>query len=304
MNKLAHFLNVLRNLLEVKLKYRPKFNKEQLIPKWYCPIDPSKNSSEPIITWIGQATFLIQIDGINILTDPMFFDLPFVYKRLVPPGIPLNKLPIINVVAISHNHIDHMDKRSLLAIKHHNPLILAPHGDGKWFHKSGFKNVYENKWGNSHTLLGLSNEPIKFTYLPAKHWSGRNIFDFNRSHYGSWMIESKNHSIYFAGDSSYGGHYKEIGQEFSSIKTALLPIGPVEPRRNVEHAHLDGKEAVKAFIELNAQNFVPMHWGTFQFGAEEFEVPIQILEEAWQNNKEQTESKELLILKFGEKKLI
>lgn len=301
MNKTAHFFNFVKNLVSVKLIHRPKFDAKVVLPKWYTPSATLASSREPIVTWIGQATFLIQIDGINILTDPIFFSPTILYKRLVPPGIAPKELPRIDVVIVSHNHVDHMDKRSLLAIKHHNPLILAPHGDGKWFYKHGFTNVFENKWGNTHTILGVSAEPIKFTFLPVAHWSGRYIFDFNKSHWGSWMIEHKDHCIYFAGDSSYDTHYKEIAQGFSNIDTALLPIGPVEPRASVEHAHIDGKEAIQAFLDLNAKAFIPMHWGTFQFGAEEFEVPIKVLTKHWEENQEQLNDKKLLIVTFGER---
>ena len=300
MNKLGHFLNVLKNFLLVKLRHRPRFDKKTIVPKWYTPATPAPLTSEPVIIWIGQATFLIQIDGINILTDPIFFDTSILYKRLIPPGVAINKLPKIHVVAISHNHIDHMDKRSMMAIKHHKPLILAPYGDGRWFSKKGFKNVIENKWGNKHEITGFSNQKVKFTYLPASHWTGRYIFDFNRSICGSWMIEHNKHCIYFAGDSSYDSHFKDIAKDFKCIDTALLPIGPVEPRGMVCHAHLDSTQAIQAFIDLNAKQLIPMHWGTFQFGAEEFEVPITLLNSAWSKFQAELVDKKLLILKFGE----
>jgi L-ascorbate metabolism protein UlaG (beta-lactamase superfamily) len=217
----------------------------------------------------------------------------------VPPGIPIKNLPKIDVVAISHNHIDHMDKRSLLAIKHHNPIILVPKGDGRWFSRKKFENVIENKWGDSHTIKN-----VKLTYLPASHWTGRGFFDYNKSICGSWMIDDSYHKIYFAGDSSYDKHFCEIAQEFPSIKTALLPIGPIEPRSGVEHAHLDSTQALQAFIDLQAKQFIPMHWGTFQFGAEEFEVPIKILEEIWKKEEANLDGKKLLILKFGQGEIV
>lgn len=304
MNKFDHFWNVLKNGILVKFKHRPHFDAKKLIPKWYCPVEPTSSSAEPIITWIGQATFLLQVDGINILTDPIFFNTSPLYKRLIPPGIAIDKLPKIHVVAISHNHIDHMDKKSLLAIKRHNPLILAPFGDGMWFWRRGFKNILESKWGSRHMISGQSNQHIKFTYLPASHWSGRYVLDFNRSACGSWMIEHDSHNIYFAGDSSYDSHFKEIAKDFKSIHTALLPVGPVEPRDLVDHAHLDGKQAIQAFIDLNAKQLIPMHWGTFQFGAEDFEMPIELLKTVWGKFKEKLAEKKLLVLKFGERRAL
>lgn len=255
-------------------------------------------SINPTITWIGHATFLIQIGGVNILTDPIFGNSTIFFPRILPPGIELETLPKIDFVIISHNHPDHMDSKSLLALKSQNPeiKILVPQGDKKWFEKRKFRNVFENMWWNY-----LKFDTIKFTFLPAYHWSQRGLFDQNKSLWGSWMIEHNNNSIYFAGDTGYSNHFKEIAKSFDKIDIALMPVGPCEPREKMCHAHISSEEAGKAFLELNATNFIPMHWGTFHFGTDNFDTPILRLKNWWKINDLKLSAKMLHIVKFGQK---
>jgi len=280
------------------------------------------HSINPNITWIGHATFLIQMGGVNILTDPIFGDSTIFFPRILPPGIELQALPKIDFVIISHNHPDHMDSNSLLALKEKNPeiKILVPQGDKKWFEKRKFKNVFENMWWQNlkfdlsqetqsseklYANPGLVNtdafkDQVKFTFLPAYHWSQRGLFDQNKSLWGSWMIEHNNNSIYFAGDTGYSNHFKEIAKSFNKIDIALMPVGPCEPREKMCHSHISSEESGQAFIELNATNFIPMHWGTFHFGTDTFDLPIDRLKNWWKQNELQLSLKNLEILKFGQ----
>lgn len=282
----------------------------------------SSKSINPKITWIGHATFLIQIGGVNILTDPIFGDSTIFFPRILPPGINLESLPNIDFVIISHNHPDHMDANSLLALKSQNSdiKILVPYGDKKWFTKRNFKNVFENMWWQilkfslsveasprientftkTDTKLDTIKEQIKFTFLPSYHWSQRGLLDQNKSLWGSWMIEYNNNSIYFAGDTGYSNHFKEISNSFNKIDYALMPVGPCEPREKMCHSHISSEEAGRAFLELNATNFIPMHWGTFHFGTDTFELPITRLKIWWNQNITKLNFKTLQILKFGQ----
>lgn len=301
MRRIDFMFNFLKTVLKVKLFHKKHTaEKQKLVCEWHQPDEPIEKSSEPIITWVGQSTFLIQIDGVNIVTDPIFFHLsPLFLRRFAPPGITIEKLPKIDFVIISHDHRDHMEKKTLIQLAKHDPIVLAPHGLGHRLARRGFKKIIEHHHGDRHTVMTESKEKVTFSFLPAAHWSGSNIFNISKSKHGSWMIENKKHNIYFAGDSSYDNHFKEIAQEFKSIETALLPIGPIEPRDLIDHAHLDGKQAIKAFLDLNAQNFIPMHWGTFQFGLENFDEPISFLKTWWNKEKERLKEKKLLVLKFG-----
>lgn len=295
-----HVLNFLRNFVTLKFsKKSPVFDLKKIRKEWYAPAKPADRSTEPVVTWIGQATFLIQIDGVNILTDPIFYDLSYFFPRLAPPGIAPKNLPRIDFILISHDHRDHMEKHSMRALLPHKPTVLAPQGLGRRLARWGFTQVSEHSWGDKLSYITPSGKKIEFSFLPAAHWAGCNLFNINKSKFGSWMIEHDLHTIYFAGDSSYGKHFQEIGQNFKSIQTALMPISPIEPRHLVEHAHLDGTQAIQAFVDLQAEQFIPMHWGTFQFGIERYDEPIQLLKTAWHKYGLEALGKRLFVLNFG-----
>lgn len=298
--RLSQITNFVRSFVFVQ-RNRPwcKGERKEVLKDWHAPSEPLVCSIEPVITWIGHATFLIQIDGINILTDPIFFDISFFFPRIAPPGILPEKLPKIDYLLISHDHRDHMEKRSLYKLVPHNPTILAPHGLGKRLLNRGFKNVVEHNWGDKFKVQTGSGKDLVFTFLPAAHWAGCNIFNMHKSQYGSWMIEHESQNIYFAGDTSYDNHFKEIGEEFKKIDTSILPIGPVEPRHIIANSHIDAVEAFMAFKDLMAKKFIPMHWGTFQLGAERFLSPLESLKSTWQEAQDALGEKKLLILKFG-----
>ncbi len=260
---------------------------------------PPARSNSPVITWIGHSTFLIQVNGLNILTDPVLGDINRIYKRKVKPGIPLCDLPVIDIVLLSHNHCDHMDHKSLLWLRTYQPLVLVPKGDGKWFTKNRFEAVKEFDWDTEIKIA-----TVTFSFLPARHWSGRGVLDLNKSLCGSWMISCNRTTIYFAGDSAYGNHYNYIAQKFPSIDVALMPISPNEPRKYTQHTHMNTQEAVQAFIDLNAKTFAPMHWGTFGLGTDTFGKPIVELKSAWEKstreeNENPLKNKTLLLPKFG-----
>jgi L-ascorbate metabolism protein UlaG (beta-lactamase superfamily) len=286
---------------EVKMVVKSVRSGQKRLPKnisnWFAPSNIVQQSYKPIITWIGHSTFLIQINNKNILTDPIFGAPSIFFPRIMPPGINPYKLPKIDHIIISHNHFDHMDSKSLLFLKKQNPdvSILAPEGDQFWFKKHNFKNIHCGPWWKSH-LLG----DIKFTFLPAYHWSQRGIFDHNKSLWGSWMIQSHQSSIYFAGDTAYSHHFKEIAKEFKNIDFALMPVGPCEPRKYMFNTHVNAEEAGDAFLDLGASKFIPMHWGTFHFGIDSFDLPIKRIQRWWKKNKTELKNKALLVPKIGE----
>ena len=266
--------------------------------KWFYIQEPLAKSHKPVITWIGQSTFLIQIDGINILTDPVFSGINFFFTRNFKPGIPLKKLPKIDYIIISHNHADHMDRGSLLLLKSGNPKILVPKGDKDWFDYNNFENVYEMEWWQEEGF----DQKIKFSFLPAIHWSGYNPWIINKALWGSWMIEVAGFKFYFAGDSCYANHFSDINKKFGKVDVAFLPIGPDQPRELVKHSHMDSIEAVDSFLDLKAKHFIPMHWGTFRIDGDRFFDPINKLQTCWDEKKEALKESELHILKFGKRK--
>jgi len=265
--------------------------------EWVTTPSYPQRSEKPHFTWLGHATFLIQIGNKNILTDPIFGNLSMIFSRIIPHSMKTKELPVIDYVILSHNHPDHMDIASLQEIQRLNPdvKVLVPMGDKAWFDGQGFVDCAEHMWWDE-----LKEHGLIFTFLPAKHWSQRGLFDKNKSLWGSWMIEYNGFKFYFAGDTGWDRHFELIGKLFRSIDVALMPIGPGEPREWMRHSHINAYEAGKAFLQLKARLFVPMHWGTFRLGGDVFYEPVARLKSWWQLHKKQCADKVLKIPKIGE----
>lgn len=257
---------------------------------------------ETHVTWIGHSTFLITIGGKTILTDPIFGNLCYFlrFARLTPPGISIDRLPPIDAVLISHNHPDHMDAYSLHVLKERfNPVFLVPHGDKRWFTHRGFDRVHECMWWDRIAL----SDTLSCTFLPSIHWSRRGFFDHNRSLWGGWMIEGHTYgtsTVYFAGDTAYGSHFKAIAERYPSIDAALLPIGPGEPRELMYCSHVNAEEAGQAFLDLGARALIPMHWGAYHLGTDKPLDPIRRLQAWWKAYMPHLEDKSLSCLKIGQ----
>lgn len=255
---------------------------------------------EPLITWIGHATFLIRVAGMTILTDPMFTSPSFLFPRLVPPGIPLEALPPIDLVLISHNHFDHLEVSSLkyLAKKYPTMRVCAPVGDHRWLSKSRVGEVSAWTWWESRLMKSRQGSgALTLTFLPSEHWSRRGLMDHNCGLWGSWLIETPGQAIYFAGDTAYGEHFAEIKKQCSVIDTAILPIAPSEPKDRVSDVHVSAEEAGQAFVDLGAHTFIPCHWGTFRFGDEAPTESLRRLKNWW---AQRSVEGVLLPLKMGE----
>lgn len=248
------------------------------------------------IQWIGHASFLIKINELTIITDPVFGDLSFLFKRILPAHYSFDSVPFVDIILISHNHRDHMDAASLHALRLKNPKlkVLVPYGDNYWFTSRGY-NVQEYIWWESTVF---ANHATTITFLPAIHWSQRGLFDRNRSLWGSWMIQHQESTIYFAGDTAYGSHFEEIAGHFDVINYALMPIGPCDPHHWMKVSHMNAEEAVEAFLQIKADFFIPMHWGAYWFGIDEFITPIERLLSYWK--KSQLKQEQLHVLKVGQ----
>jgi len=230
------------------------------------------------ITFIGHASFLLQMGGQNVIVDPNFARWLFVLKRLRQPGVNLRDLPPIDLVLVTHAHFDHLHRPSLRAIvqqtlrrKGNPPAIVVPHHVFDLVSDLGFSDVVELDWWNSYRHRALT-----VTHVPSRHWGARIIKDSHRG-YGGFVIRDNKHSVYHAGDTAYFSGFREIGQRLSP-EVALLPIGAYNPPtfRNV---HADPSDAIRAFLDLNARWMVPMHYGTFRLSHEPMEEPLQLLEQ-------------------------
>ena len=271
---------------------------------WFCENKTTSCSINPKITWIGHASFLIQIGGVNILTDPFLREDSLLFPRHIPLGVHLDKLPNIDFVLLSHNHPDHMDSKSLMLLKDRNKTnFLVPQGDKLWFDNKNFACVKEYTWWekSSFNLKYDESKQIKFTFLPANHWSKRSLFHKkNSSLWGSWMIECNGYKIYFAGDTTYETHFATIARKFKNIDIVLMPIGPCEPKSWVGKAHIGPTEAGQAFLDLKAKHLIPMHWGTFPGGTELFDIPVLRLKNWWSKKVSLLKGKKLHVAKIGQ----
>ncbi|MFM2667681.1 MBL fold metallo-hydrolase [Vibrio mediterranei] len=249
------------------------------------------------ITFVNHATFLIQTQGVNILTDPVFSERasPFSFvgpKRAHNPGISLSNLPKIDVVIISHDHYDHLDTATMeYLIARDNPKVYV--GLGVANRLPSNPNVFELDWGESAYV----NSNFKLWFLEVQHNSGRTPFDRDSTLWGGFMMQIGSKNIYFGGDSGYADHYKRAHEKFGTIDIAFIPIGAYAPREIFKSAHLDPYEAVQAHQDLNAKLSIGMHHGTFQLTDEPRTEPLQLLEKAKQ--AAQVPSNEFIILDVG-----
>jgi N-acyl-phosphatidylethanolamine-hydrolysing phospholipase D len=263
------------------LLWKSGFYKEKIV---YPPKDFKKfnenfifNQDKPSVTWISHSCFLIQ-GGINILTDPVWSNkcspISFIGpSRLCKPAIPLEELPQIDFVFISHNHYDHLDKKTVKDLYKLFPNIIwiVPEGVKKWFYKNSIYRVFELSWWQT-----LSLQDITITSVPAQHFSGRYIFDYNKSLWSGYVMELTNlkKRIYFAGDTGYNPYdFKEIGKKWSSIDLSLIPIGCYIPRWFMKPVHIDPFEAVQIHQEVNSNFSIAMHWSTFHLSDEPTDLP-------------------------------
>jgi L-ascorbate metabolism protein UlaG (beta-lactamase superfamily) len=240
------------------------------------PVFPKLKHGEVAITWIGHASFLIQFTDLNVLIDPNFANWLFLLKRIKRAGLKIKDLPPIDLVLLTHAHFDHFHKPTLRKLPH--PKIgVMPRGVGDLAHNLGFSRVIELEHWES-----FSQGDWKVTFTPSKHWGARTIRDSHRG-YGGFVLEHQGRKIYHAGDSAYFDGFKEIGKRLAP-EIALLPIGAYHPE-SFRRVHMGPDEAIKAFKDLGAKFFVPMHYGTFKLSFEDLaEPPRWLLELAAEEN--------------------
>ena len=225
------------------------------------------------VTWIGHASFLLEIGGRYVLTDPVYADSvsPFGgFRRFVPPGLPLEALPRIDVILISHNHFDHLDENFMRALaRKPDIVVVVPLGLAKLLRAWGFTLVHELDWGEHVDLMDL-----RFFAHAAVHESGRGMNDENRTLWATWVISTGRRTVLFAGDSGYSTTiFPRIGKSHANIDLAILPIGAYAPRSSQGITHATPEEAVQIGIDVNAHRLLASHWGTFNLGDEPPDEP-------------------------------
>lgn len=233
------------------------------------PDFPSLAREQVGITWIGHASFLIQCGGKNILVDPNWGMWLSLFKRMRHPGIPLDALPKIDLVLISHAHHDHLHLQTLREVADRQP-ILVPRGVGSLVKRRGFSEVHELEYWDT-----WSDGDLEVTLTPTMHWGARFIHDTHRQ-FGGFVIDAGGTTVYHAGDSAMFDGFREIGLRHS-IDVALMPIGAYDAPSGRE-VHMNPEEALDAFAHLGAKWMVPMHYGTFPLGGEPLHEPVERLE--------------------------
>ena len=237
------------------------------------------SNGEMGVTFIGHASFFLQVGGENVLVDPNFARWLFVLKRLRKPGVMLRDLPPIDLVLITHAHFDHLHRPSLRALVQHTkrwrgsaPTIVVPEHVFDLVSDLGFRDVVELNWWSSYR-----HRNVTITHVPSRHWGARILRDAHRG-YGGYVLRDGKHSVYHAGDTAYFSGFREIGMRLAP-QLALLPIGAYNPP-SFRNVHTSPADATRAFVDLNARWMVPMHYGTFRLSHEPMDEPLQLLEDA------------------------
>ncbi|HEX9985168.1 MAG TPA: MBL fold metallo-hydrolase [Thermoanaerobaculia bacterium] len=241
---------------------------------------PAQRVAEGIrVTWVNHATILVQMDGVNFLTDPIWSERtsPVSFagpKRHRPPGLRFEDLPPIDAVLVSHNHYDHLDLPTLRRLG--KTRIVTPLGNSALMARHGVPSGHDLDWWQSVQIT----DRVKVTLVPAQHFCSRGMSDRDRTLWGGFVISGPSGHAFFAGDTGWGTHFKEIGDRFQPMRLAMLPIGAYLPRWFMKRIHIDPAEAVDAHYALRAQTSMAMHFGTWDLGDDGEMEPVKDLQQA------------------------
>ena len=267
---------------------------------------PRAAATEFTATWIGHSTVLLQMGGLNVLTDPVFSERasPVQWlgpRRVMDPGLPLEALPPLDVVLLSHNHYDHLDKGTVkrLARAHRHAGWIVPLELGASVRRWGAREIVELDWWQQTEVHGL-----RVTGTPARHFSARGLRDRCRTLWCGYVVEAAGGRAYFAGDTAYHPEFREIAARCGAPDLVMMPIGAYDPRWFMHVVHVDPEEAVQAYVDLtSAADFAPplmlaIHWGTFRLTDEPMDEPPRRAGVAWQQRR--LDPSRLWVARFGE----
>jgi N-acyl-phosphatidylethanolamine-hydrolysing phospholipase D len=265
---------------------------------------PRADQRDLTLTWVGHATFLIQIGGLNVLTDPVWSERCSPVqcagpRRFMPPGIPFDRLPPIDLVLQSHDHYDHLDDLTVrrLAREHPDAQWFAPLRLGDWLRQRGVQVAGELDWWER-----AISSSLEILAIPAQHFSGRGL-KRNASLWCGWVVRGGDRAVYFVGDTGKHPLFQEIGRRCGPFDAIIAPIGAYDPRWFMAPVHVNPEEAVDAYRELTATGdrhcpLVAMHWGTFKLTDEPMTEPPERAGAAWRAAS--LPDDRLWILKHGE----
>src|ERR1043166_7653612 len=267
---------------------------------------PRSAATECTATWIGHSTILLQMGGLNVLTDPVFSRRAFTVqwmgpRRVMGPALPIGALPPLDVVLVSHNHYDHLDKPAVrrLARAHRDAVWVVPLQLGAYVRGWGVKDIVELDWWQQTDVRGL-----RVTSTPARHFSARRLGDRNRTLWCGYAIETAAGRAYFAGDTAYHPQFGEIAARCGAFDFVMMPIGAYDPRWFMHVMHADPEEAVQGYIDLTSSVAGPLplmlaiHWGTFRLTDEPMDEPPRRATAAWRQRG--LDESRLWVAAFGE----
>ncbi|XP_036812451.1 N-acyl-phosphatidylethanolamine-hydrolyzing phospholipase D isoform X1 [Oncorhynchus mykiss] len=260
------------------------------------------------VTWLGHASVLVEMDGLVILTDPIFSQRasPFQFmgpKRYRDPPCTVDQLPRIDAVVISHSHYDHLDAGTVTQLNERfggDLRWFVPLGLMDWMQKSGCENVIELDWWEENCVPG--HDEVTFVCTPAQHWCKRTPTDDNQVLWGSWSVLGPCNRFFFAGDTGYCSSFQEIGRRFGPFDLAAIPIGAYLPRDVMRGQHVDPEEAVQIHKDIQARHSLAIHWGTFALAYEFYLEPPVRLREAMEKNGLNVEH--FFVLNHGESRVL
>ncbi len=229
------------------------------------------------LTWLGHASWLVQLASTSLLIDPVLG--PHIFPRIrrhAGPGVPVDALPPIAASLVSHAHYDHLDLPTLRKVDGRDGApVVSGAGIGGYLKKRRLQAIELDWWAS--TRIG----PVTVHFVPAQHWSRRVTVDVNHSLWGGFVIEGGGVRLYHSGDTAYFDGFQEIGRRFPGLDAAMLPIGAYAPGWFMEKQHMNPEQAVQAFVDLGARAFLAMHWGTFRLTDEPLDEPPRRLTAEW-----------------------
>lgn len=270
-------------------------------------VHPRASDSAHEATWIGHSTILLQTGGLNIITDPVFSERAFPVqwfgpRRVMPPALKIDALPPLDLVLLTHNHYDHLDKPAVKRLARDHPVAtwIVPLGLAAYVRAWGARNIIELDWWQQTEVEG-----VHITATPARHFSARRLGDRNRTLWCGYALAINNRRAYFAGDTAYHPDFREIGTKCGPFDLVMMPVGAYDPRWFMQVVHVDPEEAVQAYTELVSSHgssplplMLGIHWGTFRLTDEPMDEPPRRTRTYWRALG--LDESRLWIAKFGE----
>ena len=270
-------------------------------------VQPRGRNAELAATWIGHSTVVLQIGALNVITDPVFCQRAFPVqwlgpRRVMDPAVSLGELPPLDVVLLSHNHYDHLDRSAVrhIARAHGGAVWVVPLKLGACIRRWGVREIVELDWWETTSIAGM-----RVTATPARHMSARRLGDRNQTLWCGFALEADGRRAFFAGDTAYHPQFGEVGARCGPFDFVMIPIGAYEPRWFMERVHVNPEEAVQIYSDLctahpeaRAPLMLGIHWGTFRLTTEPMDEPPRRAMKRWTESG--LDPARLWVARFGE----